>query len=277
MMNSKYLLELYDDVKDDFKFLSSSSIRTKIIICLSEEKLGLGELKEVLGFESSPILHGMRKLEDNKLIFKKDNKYALSQTGKIISLKLTETIKTLSVTRHNEKIWLNHEIDSIPYDLLMKIGDLHSSNLMFSEPTDILKPFKAFDEVLNKSKRIKSISSIFDPHYIGIFKKILENGAKVEIILSKPVLKKMVENLDLECLIKLRILMANDSFKLWNIEDNLKVIFTVTDKCLYLGLFSTSGEYDSTKYLISEHPDALAWGNSLFDYYKKEAELFTSL
>jgi predicted transcriptional regulator len=277
-MNSKELLELYDGVKDDLKFVSSSSIRTKILISLSESKLGLGELKELLGLESSTILHGMRKLEDNKLINKEGSKYCLSQTGKIISLKLTETIKTLFVTKQNEKIWLNHEIEGVPYELLMKMGDLHSSKLVISDPTDILKPFKAFDEVLNESKVIKSISSIFDPHYIGIFKKVLlKNGAEVDIILTEQVLKKMMDNLDLECLIKLRKLMKDDKFKVWNIENNLKVIFTVTDKFMYLGLFSTTGEYDSTKYLISEDPDALAWGNSLFDYYRERADIFSSL
>ncbi len=277
-MNSKELLELYDDVKNDLKFLSSSSIRIKILISLSEEKLGLGELKEVLGLESSTILHGMRKLEDNKLIFKEGSKYCLSQTGKIIGLKLIETIKTLSVTKKNEKIWLNHEIESVPYDLLMKMGDLYSSKLVVSEPTDVLKPFKAFDQVLNESQVIKSVSSIFDPNYIGIFKKVLlKNGAEVEIILTEQVLKKMMDNLDLKCLIILRKLMKNDKFKVWKIEDDLKVIFTVTDKFMYLGLFSTTGEYDSTKYLISEHPDSLAWGETLFDYYRERAEIFSSL
>ena len=185
--------------------MPSSTIRTKILISLSEDKLGLGELKEVLGLESSTILHGMRKLEDHKLIYKEGNKYSLSQTGKIISLKLAETIKTLSVTKQNEKIWLNHEIESIPHDLLMKMGDLHSSTLNVSEPTDILRPFKAFDQVLNESKMIKSISSIFDPHYIGIFKKVLLNNcAEVEIILTEPVIKSIIKNLELECLIKLR-------------------------------------------------------------------------
>ena len=84
----------------------------------------------------------------------------------------------------------------------------------------------------------------------------------------------MLSTVDPECLPDLENYISMDNLKIWQIDNDVKIAFTVTDKFLSLGLFSSTGEYDSTKDLVSDDPDALAWGNRLFDYYKAKSELF---
>ena len=62
-------------------------------------------------------------------------------------------------------------------------------------------------------------------------------------------------------------ILSSENFKLYKIEEDVKIVFTVTENFLSLGLFSTEGLYDATMNLISHDADAIEWGNKLFNYY----------
>lgn len=102
-MDSNYNLKVYEEVKDDLKFISSSRVRTKIIISLTEGTTKLKDLKEDLAVDSSTILHAMKKLEDKKLIYKKGDEYFISQTGMVIGLKLIDLIEMLYRVKTNHE------------------------------------------------------------------------------------------------------------------------------------------------------------------------------
>ena len=154
-MSSKNLIKMYDEVKDDLKFISSSGVRAKIIISLTSGTKELNDLKEELTMDTSNILHAIRDLEKKDIIFKQKNNYILSPTGIIIGLKLVDIIKTISAVQKNKKIWLNHEISGIPEHMILRMGELYNSNLVESELTDILKPRENYSQILMDSKNIK--------------------------------------------------------------------------------------------------------------------------
>lgn len=78
-MDLNHNLELFERLKDDIKFISSSTVRTKIIISLTQGKLK--DLKDELEVDSSTILHAMKKLEDKNLIYKKGDEYLSHKPG----------------------------------------------------------------------------------------------------------------------------------------------------------------------------------------------------
>lgn len=273
-MSSKDILKLYDEVKDNLKFISSSSVRTRIMISLTMGITKLKDLKEGMNVDSSTILHAMKTLEDQNLIIKTGDEYFISQTGKIIGLKLIDTIKMLFTVKRSEKLWLNHEIEDIPADLLLKIGELNVSTLIESEPTDIFKPHENyFSRILINSNKIRGLSPIFNQDFIEPFKLMMEEGKEIELILTPQVINETMNVLDPDSMLHLADLISQDKFKIWTIED-VKVAFTVTDKFISLGLYSKSGEYDNTRDLVSDHPDAIEWGNILFEYYRDKADRF---
>ncbi|KAF5083950.1 helix-turn-helix transcriptional regulator [Methanobacterium aggregans] len=274
-MTLNNVLDIYDDVKDDLKFLSMSVVRTKIMMCLNEGPCKLKDLKEELELDSSAIKHVLNDLEDQNFAFKNGDAYSLSEKGIIICTKLAELIKTLSVVKKNEKFWLKHDITSIPHEFVLRLGDLERSCLVESELTDILKTFENFKQLLHKSKVIKGVSPIFKPEFIEEFKTIIENDVYVELILTNKIMNKTMRSMDPGTLIKLGKLFLQNKLKIWKIkEEEVNVAFTVTDTALSLGLFSTNGEYDLSRDLVSDDPEAVKWGNDLFEYYKGKAELF---
>ncbi len=265
---SNEILKMYENVRDDLKFLTASDVRTKIIIVLNDGLKNLSDLKEETKLNSSTILHGMSQLEEKNLIFKHSGGYSLSQTGKIVALNLINLIKVSTSLGELEKIFLKHEISPIPEYLLENIGSLKNSCIVESTPTDVMKPHSVHAELIQDSVDVKYISSVLLPQKIESFEETLEKGS-LQLILTSEILDKWIEIKGRE---NLKNALLEKDFKLWEINGNAKMSFTVTDTFIALGLFSTDGIYDLHKYLISKDPEAIEWGNRLFDYYLKLSE-----
>ena len=265
------IINSYEEVKDDLKFQSMSSVRIKILIGLSEGPKRIEDLTELTGMKSSGIIYCMKKLEKKNLILNKKNYYHLSKIVHKIASELIDMIKTMIVLKNSQKLWLDHEIESIPYDLLMKIGDLSNSKLMESENEDLSKTHRIHAQVVLNAEKIKGVSPIFYPDYLDTFNVILNKNVEVELVLTENILKKTIESHEPESLERLKRLITEKQVKLWEIKEDVKVAFTVTDKALTLGLSSKKGMYDPVKLLVSDHDDALKWGNKLFDHYLKKA------
>ncbi len=266
------ILNYYEDIKEDLKFQGMSHVRIKIMICLCRGSKKTKDLRKFIGIPSSTILHAITELEKQNFISRKGDDFFLTETGEITVLKLIDTIKTLVSLKKFQKLWLNHEIEAIPRELLTKIGYLSSSELIEAESDDMLKTHGIHIQVILNSKEIKGVSPIFYPDYTETFNNILNKNAEVELILTEDVLKKTIQSQSPEDLKELKRLIWEEKLKLWEIKEDIKVAFTVTDKTMTLGLFSTSGKYDSTRLLKSDDENALKWGNELFDYYLKRAQ-----
>jgi predicted transcriptional regulator len=266
------ILNFYEEVKDDLKFLNTSSVRIKIMLILSEGPKKTKDLRELMGIQSSTILHGITELEKQNLVSRKGDDFYLSELGEITALKLTDMIRTSISLKKFQKLWLNHEIDVIPHELLMEIGDLRNSKLIEAEYDDIAKTHGIHARIILNAGKLKGVSPIFYSDYIESFEVILNKNIDVELILTEDVLKKTIESHDPENLENLNKLISGNQLKIWEIKEDVKTAFTVTDKAITFGLFSKNGKYDSTRLLVSDHKDAIGWCSKLFDYYLKRAQ-----
>jgi Predicted transcriptional regulator len=267
-MNSKGIYEQYDDAADLLKFLTSSNVRTSILLSLNESSKNLRELKRELNLESSTIIHSTNKLEKRNFIFKTGENYTLSQTGKIFTLKLVNLIKAEDTVKTYEKLWLHHEIDGIPKDLIMKIGDLNNSSLIESVPTAIDKVHSNFIQLLSNAKLIRGVSPILHSDFEEIIMALISKGLDIQLILTEDVFNALTKTTGHELI---KELISKDNFSLWTIKE-AKVAFTVTDSILSLGFFTTYGTYDYNTDLVSDDKNAIQWGKTLFEYYLKKAK-----
>lgn len=268
-MDTANILNLYDNVRGDIKFVTTSSVRTNIILSLNKGNKDLNELKSELKLESSAALHALKKLENNDIIIKKGNEYSLSTFGKLYAVKSENLFKSFYAIKKCEKIWLDHLINGIPKTLLKEIRCLSNSFLVESTPTDIIKPHSHYAKLVAKAHEIKGVSPIFYYPYVDLFKNALERNAEVELILTPLILAKTVETAGVEIINEL---ISSKDLKLYEIDEDVKIAFTVAENFLSIGLFSTEGLYDATVNLINYDTDAIEWGNKLFNYYLKRAK-----
>lgn len=267
-MNSKGIYEQFDKSEGLLKFLTSSNVRSSILLSLTESPKNLTDLKQELNLESSTIIHSINKLEKRNFIFKKGENYTLSQTGKIFALKLSNLIKTADAVKTYEKLWLHHEIDGIPEYLIMKIGDLSNSSLIESVPTAIDKVHSNFIQLLSNAKLIRGVSPILHSDFEEIMMALISKGLDIQLILTEDVFNALTKTTGPEII---KELVSTDNFSLWTIKE-AKVAFTVTDSILSLGFFTTNGTYDYNTDLISDDKNAIQWGKKLFEYYLKKAK-----
>jgi predicted transcriptional regulator len=264
------MFDLYEKVKDEAKFFISSDVRAKILISLKDGSKNLADLRQDIPLSSSTILHGMSQLEKKKYIFRDSGNYSLSQTGEIVANKLMDVIKSIYTVNKLQDLFLHHNISSIPIQHFQDIGFLESSFLIKSTETDIMKPHDVLLAFLSKTKNIKYLSSVFNPSIAQIFFKTMDDGGKVEVVLTSDIMDKLIETANIADLKKL---IESKNLKLRTIKEKVKLNLTIGDDFIALGLFSTSGTYDLNIAMISQGKDALEWGNSLYQHFKKQSSI----
>ena len=269
-MGSDNIFELYSEIKDDLKFITSSDIRSKIIISLNEGQKKLGDLKDEINMRSSSILHSMSQLESRNLIVREFQNYSLSQTGEMIAIILIDMINSFSLIKKHKDFWLDHELNEIPEDLLDKIdclGDFKviNSTITGSSGQSILK------ELLYESKVVKGILS---PLIIHDELSVVNEKENIHLILADNTLNEIVEVLSPK---NVENAATVEKIKLWKIKNDLKLVLIVTDNFLLLKLPKMDEKNDSPSYIMSETEESIKWGNELFNYYLNQAEEFNDV
>jgi predicted transcriptional regulator len=272
-MSHDNIITFYEEVKEDIKFQGISQVRMKIMLILKDGPKKTKQLRKLTEIQSSTIIHGINELEKQNIVSRDGDNYYLTEIGQILILKLVDMIKTMVSLKNHQKLWINHEINAIPLELLMEIGDLSDSNLVEANNIDIFKVKDMFLDMVQKSSNIKGVSTIFHPDFIETFKNILDNKeVKVELILNDAILKKTIKSINPNNLKDFLKLSSKGNLDIWILNEEARIAFTVTEKYLSLGLFTKGGGYDSSKDLFSENPDAIAWANKLFEYYRKKSD-----
>ena len=111
------------NTRDMLHLTACSDLRRNILISMIEQDKSLGDLREGLKISSTTALHALKELEKNNLTFQQKNKnYALTNIGRIITLKLVDFSNAAEVMRKHERFWLDHDISGIPEHLMEKIG-----------------------------------------------------------------------------------------------------------------------------------------------------------
>lgn len=262
------------NIQDIHRLAACSDLRRNILICLSKGEKSLGDLRDELKISSTTAIHALRELEKVSLAFQDaDRKYALTNIGRITTLKLLDFSDAAEVLKKHERFWLEHDLSGIPEHMMERIGWLKNSDVVLINSLDIIKTHTVFVQFVKPAKWIKGVSPIFSADYPVVFKEAIEKNVSIQAILTDAVLKKTIDALGKENFDKL-IFDCKYNFDISVTDENLKVAFTVTDGFLSLGLFTNNGIYDPTHDLISTDNKAIQWGIELFDYYREKAKRY---
>jgi len=252
------------------KFVSSSAVRTKIIISLTEGTTRLKDMKEDMGVDSSTILHAMKKLENKNLIYKKGDEYFISQTGVVIGLKLIDMIKLLFIFKENDEIMFDQDV---PLDIVTEFKQLHFADFEMPENEDF-NFAEHFKDYIVGSDYIRAVTPICNSNIIESTKMIVDKNKEMDVVLNPLVYEQSRQFMGLELFNQMNELISREKIRIWSIEQDLNVSFFLTDKFVVLGFIKSDGEAFKLRDMISYHPNAINWGNRLFDYYQERSERF---
>jgi len=257
------------NVEDLLRLLICSDLRRQLVLSLGNGKATVADLRAQVGVSSAAAIHALRELEKQNVTYQDDKRqYLLTNIGQIMAAKIGSFTDTVGILDQHRKFWLEHDLTGIPQTSLRRLGCLKGSHLITSSPTEVYKVFSTFTTLLGNANEIRGVSPIFFPDLIDVFVGLVAKGKKPELVVTREVLDKMLELTDRNELQK----ALEATLKLFVIEYNPKIAFTVTDYVLTMGLFRWDGTYDDTSDLLCYTSDGLRWGEKLFAHYVAECE-----
>ena len=259
--------ERYQLVEADLKMFSRSGVRSKIMLILLEGGKTVGELEKITNTRSTTLLHSIKDLIDLDLVEKKHQAYSLTNIGRIQAVALEDLLNTIITINRHHKFWRYHDLSSIPLELQKSIGMLGSGEIIEDAPETPLKIWEDFINSLITAKVIRSVTSIMIKGFITAIPKAIESGADVEIIVTNDVLEAISKwkdyiNKDLK----------KENFKLFVIDDDVKISFTMTESFLKMGLANIDGSFDLGADVMYRGEKPVMWGTMFYDYYKRQSK-----
>ncbi len=256
----------------EYRAVIRSELKQKVILNLLQGDKRISELKTEIDSTETTILHVLKEFEALHLTKKNGGVYSLTSLGYIEAQVCQGSYRATDVIGKFKDFWLNHDVTPIPSSLMLKIGALDEANLLKTESGSLGKVHETFLKMIVDTKKIKGTSPIFHHDFVGAFKVLLQQGGVMELILTDEVLNKIFESTVSSGEGELFQSFINDGQLKIYLADDLKVALTVTEHVFSMGLYDLNGQYDYSMDLISQHPDALEWGEELFQQYIAKAK-----
>jgi len=258
--------ERYQLVEADLKMFSRSGVRSKIMLILLEGGRTVGELEKITNTRSTTLLHSIKDLIDLDLVEKKHQVYNLTNIGRIQAVALEDLLNTIITINQHHKFWRYHDLSSIPLELQKSIGMLGRGEIIEDAPETPLKLWEDFINSLINAKVIKSVTSIMIKGFVTAIPKAIESRADVEIIVTNAVLEAISKWMDY-----INKDLKKENFKLFVIDDDVKISFTMTESFLKMGLANIDGSFDLGADVMYRGEKPVMWGTMLYDYYKRQS------
>ena len=273
-MTNRLEEENFLQIQENIKFLINSEIRLKILGCLYNSAASIKQIEEKTNYSYSSILDNINKLEKKNYIYSIGDKFYLYNTTR---LNLTNALyfnKSAKFLRENAD-YLNQSLLDIEDDTIKDLSSLEGSKLIESNNIDLFKATEVFQRSLMGFKFLKGIFPYFHPRHEDIISYWIDNECTVELILpdevSEAVKKFIIDYIPKSPGVK------NKFVKLKPNDNNIKLAFTVSNKCFVLALYTKSGQFNRNSVLVSTNPEAITFGLKLFEHYEYLCGPYVSL
>ena len=257
-----HYLELYEEVKEELKFLTNSEIRMNVLKYLSDSPITAKSICSVSDLAYSAVLHNIRLLENCGYLDSDGSQVWLNNVAVIKLLNFMNFRDSVSIVREYVDLWDDHDITCISSDDLSELSSLKRAYLIESVRTDIYQPQNIFKQILAGSKTVKSIFPFINSEYPIIFENLLKNRADIELLCEKSITQNFIQAIESETL---KNGLKNKNFKIKSLKDNINIFLTIADNVMFFGLFKEDGKFDQNHLLISNEPKAIDWASRIFE------------
>ncbi|AKB73610.1 hypothetical protein MSLAZ_0349 [Methanosarcina lacustris Z-7289] len=252
-----------------------SDKRKNLLLLLAEGPLNIDKILDLLQIPRISLLPHIKKLKEEGLIVQNGAVYRLSIIGDILVTKARPLLDAASTFEDNNYFWSHRKLDSIPFHLLRRIGELKGSQLV--EP-GLTHGFDLFPETINHftgSSKVMLLFSYFHPQIPSFSLELAKKDVKMQLIFSRDSFDRFsgdFRDTGEEILAK-----KNASiFVHAGIPLEIPSLIAISETAVLLGFFNQKGRFEG-QYLLSFEPRALAWGRELFKYYLDRSEKVCSM
>lgn len=256
---NKNYLKNYDSVSEEIKYLTKSLVRLKIISCLFLKPQNMKDLNDLTGLSYSSISTNMHDMELKGLVYRKSNKYFLSNSLKLKVKNILEFNEVVTLLNEFFNMLDKHLVDMIPNESVMELYLLGKANLLESDDVDVYRIYNYIESSLMRANEVKCILPFYYENFNKKLNALVEIDRDVEVMIPYSLLRTFEE--------KSKIVNLS-TFKR---EDNFLLI--LTDDVMILGMFKDNGFFDQNRILTSKNPDSLKWAENLFENFKKENKM----
>lgn len=243
-----------------------SEKRKDFLLLLKEGPKDIEEILEKLQVPRTALLPQIKKLREENLVIHEEGIYRLSEIGEIVVEKMQPLVETLSVFEKNEEFWAYRKLAPIPPHLVNRINELGNYRLIEPDLSHAFDLNPEFVKNISNSTCIRMFYSYFHPQLPALVLNLARKGVEISLVLSEAVYLRLVEDFREEG--KEFLKMENSSlYILEKKEVETPALIATANGIMTLGLFNESGRFDR-QYVISFEPQAIKWGQELFEYYR---------
>lgn len=252
-----------------------SDKRKNLLLLLAEGPRNIDKILDLLQESRISLLPSLKKLKEEGLIVQKGDVYSLSIIGNILITKARPLLDAASTLEENDSFWNHRKLDSIPFHLLRRIGELKGIQLV--EP-GLTHGFDLFPEMINHftgSSKVMLLFSYFHPQIPSFSLEFTKKDVKVQLILSRDSFDRFSGDFHDT---GEEILATKNATIFVHAGNPLEIpsLIAISETAILLGFFNKKGKFEG-QYLLSFEPRALAWGRELFEYYIERSEKVCSM
>lgn len=252
-----------------------SEKRKNLLLLLAEESRSIDEILDILQISRVSLLPNIKKLKEEGLILQKGDIYSLSDIGGILVRKANPLLDAASIFEDNDYYWSHRRLDSVPFHLLKRIGNLKGSQLL--EP-GLAHGFDLFPELIDHftgSSKVMLLFSFFHPLAPSFSLELAKKNVQIQLIFSRDSFDRFSGDFR-DTGEKILAKKNASAFVYAGLPLEIPVLIAVSDSALLLGFFNKKGKFEG-QYLLGFEPLALSWGRELFEYYRERSERVCSI
>lgn len=261
-------IETKKEITEEFskiKYILSSGMRSRLLLCIYENPKNLEELRTDLKKPSATILHGLKELETINLVKKVKKSYELTSNGYLLTTNMIKLIDNWYSVNKSKDFWNNHDLVSIPEDLLKNIYLLKDAQCVSSTTSNLSNAFNTYLKLISDATWMKIILPIYSETHFKYLIEMLEKDKleSLDLVINKKILNSLREH----DLFNQKIL-NNKKINVKCLDKELKLFLTYSEKFMSLSLFFHDGHFDDSQILIAKDDNALKWAETLINHYR---------
>jgi predicted transcriptional regulator len=254
-------------MSDILNVISASDKRRNLLILLNSGTKEWDEIKRTLHVTSTGMLPQVKILEEEGLIKRDGKLFALTPMGRVLTAHLKPLVRTMEVFDAHKKFWVEHNLDVLPFDILMDIRSLGNYQIIENSDEEIFD-VNIFLKNISPAKTLKGLSHTVHPTFPEFFLNLAKNGVETSLIFTPSVLKILNEKYPGW----VREFLGFSTTSIYMTEKDFKFSFVVTDSYFSISLFYNTGIFDSKNDVASHDASALEWGERIYAFLLKHSE-----